>query len=292
MMKTQIELLIQQIRTDIERRKNMPKFGVSPDASMVRIKTINATQRSFTAETVEQLLAVLEEYQSQETRVVKLVMDNEDAWEALFSELKLARLHGFKVADENKFLRWRIKEIDLLCGKLISAMQTAVIEDEHGEGYQAGMEWIANTLFGLGELPPPEEKDALAYFKRKLATFDVELAKCIDYFTARRKTQDVEQPPVEWSEAKEITEVLDMEIRNLIDNPTEDNAVCLVRSVMERYAQPLAPVNEKVAFEAWLNSDYSPDRSGATSEMDEQFFIELCWHVWRARAALSTGETS
>lgn len=46
-------------------------------------------------------------------------------------------------------------------------------------------------------------------------------------------------------------------------------------------------LHEKAAFEAWLEADYSPDRSGATSDMDEQFFLSLCWHIWLARAALA-----
>lgn len=70
-MKTQIELLIQQIRTDIERREKMPKFGVSPDAAMVRINTINATQRSFTVETVELLLAELDKMQQHSSAIIQ-----------------------------------------------------------------------------------------------------------------------------------------------------------------------------------------------------------------------------
>lgn len=75
MMKTQIELLIQQIRTDIERRKNMPKFGVSPDASMVRINTINSTQRSFTVETIELLLAELDKMQQRSTAISDVIAE-------------------------------------------------------------------------------------------------------------------------------------------------------------------------------------------------------------------------
>lgn len=77
MMKTQIELLIQQIRTDIERRKNMPKFGVSPDASMVRINTINATQRSFTVETVELLLAELDKMQQHSSAISDVIAERQ-----------------------------------------------------------------------------------------------------------------------------------------------------------------------------------------------------------------------
>ncbi|MBC3253530.1 hypothetical protein H8I91_25010 [Serratia fonticola] len=38
-----------------------------------------------------------------------------------------------------------------------------------------------------------------------------------------------------WIEAEKITDSLDTEIRNLIDDPTADNAVCFVRSVLEAY---------------------------------------------------------
>lgn len=41
------------------------------------------------------------------------------------------------------------------------------------------------------------------------------------------------KPGVSWSEAETLTDNLDTEIRNLVENPTSDNAVCLVRSVME-----------------------------------------------------------
>lgn len=40
------------------------------------------------------------------------------------------------------------------------------------------------------------------------------------------------KPGVSWSEAETLTDNLDTEIRNLVENPTSDNAVCLVRSVM------------------------------------------------------------
>lgn len=51
---------IQQIRDDIARRKAMPQFGVSPDASLKRLRTIQETQRSFSVETVEMLLTSLD----------------------------------------------------------------------------------------------------------------------------------------------------------------------------------------------------------------------------------------
>ena len=53
--------LIAQIRADIAARRAMPDFG--PETSIERIKTINATQRSFTPETVEALVEALESAQ-------------------------------------------------------------------------------------------------------------------------------------------------------------------------------------------------------------------------------------
>ncbi len=53
--------LIAQVRADIAARKTMPDFG--PETSIERIKTINATQRSFTPETVEALVEALESAQ-------------------------------------------------------------------------------------------------------------------------------------------------------------------------------------------------------------------------------------
>ncbi|SAH29690.1 Uncharacterised protein [Enterobacter cloacae] len=50
----------QQIRDDIARRKLMPYFGIGPDHSLARLKTIQETQRSFGLEVVEALLDELE----------------------------------------------------------------------------------------------------------------------------------------------------------------------------------------------------------------------------------------
>lgn len=50
--------LIAQVRADIAACKAMPNFG--PETSIERIKIINATQRSFTMETLEVLIEGLE----------------------------------------------------------------------------------------------------------------------------------------------------------------------------------------------------------------------------------------
>lgn len=63
--------LIAQVRADIAARKTMPDFG--PETSIERIKTINATQRSFTPETVEALVEALESAQEIRAAAEKLV---------------------------------------------------------------------------------------------------------------------------------------------------------------------------------------------------------------------------
>ena len=90
---------------------------------------------------------------------------------------------------DNEYMRWRIKEMDLLFGKNLLAMRAAVIEAEHGEGHTAGMHWIFNTLFGPGELAPESETDAQDYYNREAEKIDVEFSKCMDFFDARRKAK-------------------------------------------------------------------------------------------------------
>lgn len=88
---------------------------------------------------------------------------------------------------DNEYMRWRIKEIDLLFGQMLLTMQAAVIEIEHGEGPNAAMSWIVNKLAGPGEFAPDSEKDAQAYFNRESEKIDVEYSKCMDFFESRRK---------------------------------------------------------------------------------------------------------
>lgn len=88
---------------------------------------------------------------------------------------------------DNEYMRWRIKEIDLLFGQMLLTMQAAVIEIEHGEGPNAAMSWIVNKLAGPGEFAPDSEKDAQAYFNRESEKIDVEYSKCMEFFEARRR---------------------------------------------------------------------------------------------------------
>lgn len=50
---------------------------------------------------------------------------------------------------------------------------------------------------------------------------------------------------------------------------------------------PRVNADERQAFENWLATDYSPDRSGETSEADEKAFLAVLFYVWEARAAIS-----
>jgi hypothetical protein len=94
-----------------------------------------------------------------------------------------------ELVDENQYMRVKIKEMDLLFGGLLLTMQAAVIEQEHGEGPAAAMQWIFNKLLGPGEFAPDSEKDAQAYFNRKSEEIDAEFNKCMEYFTARNEAK-------------------------------------------------------------------------------------------------------
>lgn len=90
---------------------------------------------------------------------------------------------------DNEYMRWRIKEMDLLFGKNLLAMRAAVIEAEHGEGHTAGMQWIFNTLFGPGEFAPENETDAQDYYNREAEKIDVEFSKCMEFYRQFREAE-------------------------------------------------------------------------------------------------------
>lgn len=115
----------------------------------------------------------------------------------LFSELEVVKAerdalysqeYVSALKDENEYLHWRIKEMDLLFGKNLLAMRAAVIEAEHGEGHSAGMQWIFNTLFGPGEFAPENETDAQDYYNREAEKIDAEFSKCMELYKQRRKS--------------------------------------------------------------------------------------------------------
>ncbi|HCU0430166.1 TPA: hypothetical protein OUE92_002342 [Serratia marcescens] len=123
-----------------------------------------------------------DEHDSSVMRIGWLRSDEPKNPEPLYSQEYVSAL----LAD-NEYMRWRIKEIDLLFGQMLLTMQAAVIEIEHGEGPNAAMVWIVNKLAGPGEFAPDSEKDAQAYFNRESEKIDVEYSKCMDFFESRRK---------------------------------------------------------------------------------------------------------
>lgn len=92
-----------------------------------------------------------------------------------------------KLKEENEYIRKKYHELDLLFGKNLLVMQAAIIEWRATGDAKNGMAWIFNTLFGPGELQDEEEKDAQAYFERKLAPIDEKLMELHNWFWEQRK---------------------------------------------------------------------------------------------------------
>ena len=86
--------------------------------------------------------------------------------------------------------RMRIKEMDLLFGRYILAMRSALIEEEHGKGPAAAMEWVYNSLAGPGELPPEGETDSQAYFGREIVAVDEGMQEVMAFHDGRRAAMD------------------------------------------------------------------------------------------------------
>jgi hypothetical protein len=139
--------------------------------------------------TVLALLDELEHYKSREKRVTKLVLDNSTSWDALYKKLEAAERRVAELEAENEYIRNRYKELDLLIGKNILVMQSAIIEWQATSDAKKGLAWIYNTLFGPGELPDEAEKDAQAYFDRKYAPLDEEIMKLHQWFWERSEAE-------------------------------------------------------------------------------------------------------
>ncbi|MGA4453999.1 hypothetical protein [Pseudomonas fortuita] len=88
--------------------------------------------------------------------------------------------------DEVQDLRMLAKEMDLTFGRYLLGMRAAVIEWQHGQGADAGMQWIWNGLRGPGELPPEEETQAQAYFDREVVEIEEGLEEVYAYRDKRR----------------------------------------------------------------------------------------------------------
>ncbi len=96
---------------------------------------------------------------------------------------------------EIEHARMRIKELDLLFGRYVLAMRSALIEEEHGKGPAAGMEWIYNSLAGPGELPPEDETNSQAYFDREIVAVDRAMTEVLAFYDARRAALAQEVQP-------------------------------------------------------------------------------------------------
>lgn len=72
--------------------------------------------------------------------------------------------------------RLRVKELDLLFGRYLLAMEAAAIDaDQRGD--EEGMRWIYKSLAGPGELPAKGEIDAQAFFDREIKPINDAMAE-------------------------------------------------------------------------------------------------------------------
>lgn len=108
---------------------------------------------------------------------------------ALLDELEDKDKSIAKLQSENAYIRNRHKELDLIIGKNILVMQAAIIEWQGTGDAKNGLAWIYNTLFGPGELPDEAEKDAQAYFDRKIAPLDEELMALHQWFWEKSESE-------------------------------------------------------------------------------------------------------
>ncbi|KFB92552.1 hypothetical protein GTGU_04758, partial [Trabulsiella guamensis ATCC 49490] len=101
---------------------------------------------------------------------------------ALLYELEAAEKRITELQSENEYIRKRFKEVDLLLGKNLLVMKAAIIEWQVTGDAKNGLAWIYNTLFGPGELPSEDEKDAQAWFDREYDPLDKELMELHRWF--------------------------------------------------------------------------------------------------------------
>ena len=151
------------------------------------------------------LLAAASRIRRQEGNIDKLKTENEQlaktasCWDRLNIQNKALsdsfRAERDQLMAENEVARMRIKELDLLFGRHLLAMRSALIEEEHGKGPAAAMEWIYSSLAGPGELPPEGETDSQAYFDREIVAVDDGMQEVMSFHEGRRAaTSKGEQP--------------------------------------------------------------------------------------------------
>lgn len=86
---------------------------------------------------------------------------------------------------EIEFLRMRLKEIDLICGQLLTTARAAIIESKADtkDGSNLAVEWIYNYLEPRNELPPDDASDAQKYFDDENKKIDEGLKECYRFFS-------------------------------------------------------------------------------------------------------------
>lgn len=114
---------------------------------------------------------------------------NDEGENTMLDELESKDKRIAELEDENEYIRKRFKEIDLFFGKNILVMQAAIIEWRATGNAKNALEWIYNTLWGPGELPSEDEKDAQAYFNREYAPIDKELMELHKWFYECQKRE-------------------------------------------------------------------------------------------------------
>jgi hypothetical protein len=119
---------------------------------------------------------------------------NTDALDEFLGEKTLPEV-ALELLAENELARMRIKELDLLFGRYLLAMRSALIEEEHGKGPAAAMEWIYNSLAGPGELPPEGETDSQAYFDREIVAVDNGMQEVMAFHEGRRAAMGKGEQP-------------------------------------------------------------------------------------------------
>lgn len=102
-----------------------------------------------------------------------------------FESVQLLNNENTVLKDKNAVAGMRIKELDLLFGRYILGMRSAIIEAAHGKGNAVGMAWIWNALAGPGQLPPDDETDAQAYFDREIVAIDEGMQEVLAFHEAR-----------------------------------------------------------------------------------------------------------
>ncbi|MHA9726923.1 3'-5' exonuclease [Vibrio parahaemolyticus] len=80
-------------------------------------------------------------------------------YDALHEARYLLAVFGalFKAIKDSQQIKAAAKQLDKLINNQVVTMQSAYIEAAYGKGPEAGMQWIANSLFGPGFIPSDEE---------------------------------------------------------------------------------------------------------------------------------------